>query len=79
MADFLLWFRERWDSVVLSDHEWKKKYCPHLYSWLFEMTEEEKNKVMKNIDGTGNYIKMLKNAGHCNQTIIDHLANCGKI
>ena len=79
MSDFLSWLREIWDKIILYDEEWKKKYCPHLYNYLFEMTDEERHKACKNIDGTGNYINMLRMAGHDNQTIITHLETCGKI
>jgi hypothetical protein len=24
------------DRFILSDHEWKKKYCPHLYGAMFD-------------------------------------------
>lgn len=39
--------REIFDSLVLSDHEWKKKYCPFLYHYLFEMTPEEKHAALE--------------------------------
>ena len=29
-----MWLREQLDKILLSDHEWKKKYCPHLYEFL---------------------------------------------
>lgn len=33
--------REFFDRFFLTDHEWKKKYCPPLHHYLFEMTDEE--------------------------------------
>jgi hypothetical protein len=30
------WVREQLDKIILSDHEWKKKYCPFLYNYLFK-------------------------------------------
>ena len=41
-------FREWLDRFLLSDHEWKKKYCPNLYHYLFEMTPEERSECFKN-------------------------------
>jgi hypothetical protein len=41
--------REIRDRIFLSDHEYKKKYCPFLYNWLFEMTDEERKEVYKKI------------------------------
>lgn len=37
--------REWLDSIFLSDHEWKKKYCPNLYNYLFKMTDEERRET----------------------------------
>jgi hypothetical protein len=39
--------REVLDRLLLSDHEWKKKYCPEVYSWLFELTDEERKEIIK--------------------------------
>lgn len=33
------------DRFLLNDHEWKKKYCPDLYHYLFEMTPKEKHEA----------------------------------
>jgi hypothetical protein len=33
--------------LLLSDYEWKKKYCPEVYSWLFELTDEERKEIIK--------------------------------
>lgn len=41
----LHWIREQTDKIILSDHEWKKKYCSHLFHYLFEMTNEERHQV----------------------------------
>lgn len=38
------WIRMQIDKILLSDHEWKKKYCPTLYNYLFKMSPEERNK-----------------------------------
>lgn len=43
--------REFLDRFLLSDHEWKKKYCPDLYHWIFEMSDEEKKKTYENFKG----------------------------
>ena len=40
--------REWLDSVFLSDHEWKKKYCPDLHNYLFRMTGEERRETIAN-------------------------------
>lgn len=36
--------RKQIDKVLLSDHEWKKKYCPILYNYLFNMNDEQRHK-----------------------------------
>ena len=41
------WLRRIWDRLFLSDHEWKKKNCPHIYHWLFVMTPEERTAKWK--------------------------------
>jgi len=35
------------DRIILSDHEYKKKYCPHLYSYLFVLNDKERSVVLK--------------------------------
>ena len=51
--EFLRWLREKLDGIILSDHEWKKKYCPTLYNYLFCLNEEERHKQ---------YLEMQKGA-----------------
>jgi len=41
----LHWIRIQLDKVFLSDHEWKKKYCSHLFHYLFEMNDEERHQM----------------------------------
>lgn len=36
-----------WDKLVLSDHNWKRKYCPTLYSWVFGNEEERHGMWLK--------------------------------
>jgi hypothetical protein len=33
------------EGLFLSDHEWKKKYCPHLYNYLFLMNDEKRHNL----------------------------------
>ena len=33
------------DKFLLSDHEWKRKYCPTLYNYLFKMSDEERHEA----------------------------------
>jgi len=42
----LNWLRKR---LFLSDHEWKKKNCPTLYNYLFELNDEERHSVFEKI------------------------------
>ncbi len=49
MGDLTMWLREWYDRLVLSDHEWKKKYCPHIYHYLFEMGEKERSEFWKQV------------------------------
>jgi len=37
------------DGFLLPDHEWKKKYCPNLYSYLFSSPEKQRE-MLKNYD-----------------------------
>lgn len=40
----------RWiDRLILSDHQWKRKYCPYLHGWLFEMTKEERERAFSEL------------------------------
>ena len=39
MINFLFKIREYFDI------KWKKKHCPHLYNYLFVMSDEERKKV----------------------------------
>jgi len=50
MYDFFDWLHEKWDSMFMSDREWKKKNCPYLYNYLFQMTDEERHDVWTNYD-----------------------------
>ncbi len=43
------WFRENLDKILLSDQEWKKKYCPFLYDYLFEMAPEQRHEAFLEI------------------------------
>jgi len=45
---FFEWFREKWDAMYLTDWEWKRKYCPNLYKYLFEMDDKERRKMWDN-------------------------------
>jgi hypothetical protein len=44
----LMWIRMQIDKMFLSDCEWKKKYCPNLFHYLFEMTDEERHQMWIN-------------------------------
>jgi len=43
------WFRMQIDKIILNDHDWKKKYCPCLYHYLFEISDEERHRMWINI------------------------------
>lgn len=62
----ILQISRRWiDSILLSDHEWKKKYCPTLYRYLFEMTPEERTAALANYTeehARRNYEEMIRRA-----------------
>ena len=63
------------DSIFMTDHEWKKKHCPTIHWWLFEASEEDKQKAFevmkKNADR--NYRDMLLGAGHTQEVATRHM------
>ena len=43
-------FLRKWfDRILLNDFEWKKKYCPNLYRYLFEMNDIERKELWDNL------------------------------
>lgn len=58
------WIREQIDKFVLSDFEWKKKYCPYLHHYLFSLTEEERSKIFN--DSMNNLNSKRKICNECN-------------
>ena len=59
------WIRKKIDSIFLSDHEWKKKYCPTLYNYLFSSEEERHNMYLKMSEGAEDRFKQGVNDGVC--------------
>lgn len=48
------------DRILLSDHEWKKKYCPELYHYLFEATAEERTAIFEKLCNCINEERIIK-------------------
>ena len=48
LVRILKWLKRwTWDVFFLSDHDWKRKHCPTMFWYLFEATEEERNRFWK--------------------------------
>jgi len=41
------WMKEKFDRIILNDHEYKRKYCPFIYNYLFIVTSKERTEMFK--------------------------------